>query len=118
MSRGNAGMGYGWANLIVGCGQGNPFGKLQGCELLSSVENDKSRGLVAGGTQGWDAGNVEDMYLDSLEEHIQLRAGQSKQLEDCTMAEEHVVAHLHESVEEVLVLQVMTAVSKIVLSEP
>lgn len=78
----------------------SPFGKLLDYVLGSPVENDKTQqGFVVGDTQDWDAGNVEDMCLDSLEEHNQLLVGQSRQLEDYTLAEEHEAAHLHESVE-------------------
>ena len=83
----------------MGCGLGIPSGKLLDCVLWTPVENDKNQGSVVGGTRDWDAGSVEDMHLDSLEEHNQLQVDQSRQLEDCTMAEEHEVAHLHESVE-------------------
>jgi hypothetical protein len=95
---GNAGRGGEWPKLVVGYGQGSTFGKLLDCVLLNSAENGKNQGFVVG-------------------EHI-LQVGPSRQLEDCTMAEEHEVAHLYESLEEVLELQVMTAVSVIVLSEP
>ena len=115
---GNADRGCEWAKLVVGYGQGSPFGKLLDCALLNPAENGKIQGFVADDTQDCDVGNAEDMCLDSLGEHILLQVGPSRQLEDCTRAEEHEVAHLHESVEEVLALRVMTAVSVIVLSEP
>lgn len=79
----------------MGYGQGSPFGKLRDCVLLIPEENDKNQDSVVGDSQDWDAGNVEDMCLDSLEEHILLLVDQSRQLEDCTMVEEHEVAHLH-----------------------
>lgn len=118
MSMGNADKGCELVKLVVGCGQGNPFGKLLDCALLNPAENGKIQGLVADDTRGCGVGNVEDMCLDSLGRHILLQVGLSRQLEDCTRAEEHEVAHLHESVEEVQALLVMTAVSVIVLSVP
>ena len=78
---GDAGRGCEWAKLVVGYGQGSPFGKLLDCALLNSGENGKIQGFVADDTQDCDVGNAEDMCLDSLGEHI-LQVGPSRQLED------------------------------------
>ena len=63
--------------------------------LLFLQHVDVALDSFLGDSQDWDAGNVDDTCLDSLEEHILLLVDQNRQFEDCTMDEEHEIAHLY-----------------------
>ena len=106
--------------LVVGCGPGSPMDKLLDCALLTLVGNGRTQGLVAGDILDCGVGNAEDMCLDSLEEHILPQVDRSKRPEDCTKAEEHVVAHSHESVEALwgVTAVILAELSSTILSEP
>jgi len=111
-------MGCDVENPIEDYEQGIPLNKLLDYASLTPVESGKTQGWIAGDILDYDVGNAEDMCLDSLEAHIQSQVYQSIQLVGCTMVEEHVVAHLQESVEALLWLTgvILAELSLIVLS--